>query len=125
RAGLRRPVAQCGSLHDVARRHRKRANEGIGTWRQAYEDAAGTSRRESTTESARGAGQITSGRVACNGVNDCYVAAAGNLLCILALSLHGSTRIFGGLGALGSLRRGHFRLTFRPPLPACTHASWR
>jgi hypothetical protein len=35
-----------------------------------------------------------------NGVHDSYVAAAGNLWRILALSLFGSTRIFGGLGAL-------------------------
>jgi hypothetical protein len=39
-------------------------------------------------------------RVPCNGVHDSYVAAAGNLWRILALSLFGSTRIFGGLGAL-------------------------
>jgi hypothetical protein len=42
----------------------------------------------------------TKPRVPCNGVHDSYVAAAGNLWRILALSLFGSTRIFGGLGAL-------------------------
>src|SRR6266851_3384739 len=64
-------------------------------------------------------------RVACNGVNDCLPHAAFNLLAILALSLLGSTRIFGGLGALCSLRRGHLRLTLRPPPPACTCAKRR